>query len=69
MKSCIAWLKRAVAVQIIGICRSVTFMCIGAIMFGATSQGSLDLALLPVIDSINHKSSSQSSSGHKCLFI
>lgn len=55
-----------IAMQIIGICRSVTFVCIGAILFGAQSQGSLDLALLPVIDSINHKSSSQVSSFEQC---
>ena len=44
--------------QIISIARSVTFMCIGAILFGTQTASNLDLALLPVIDSINHNSSS-----------
>ncbi|KAA6428995.1 MAG: hypothetical protein FRX49_01105 [Trebouxia sp. A1-2] len=43
---------------IISIARSVTFMCIGAILFGTQHIGNMDLALLPVIDSINHNSSS-----------
>ena len=44
--------------QIISIARSVTFMCIGGILFGTQHVGNMDLALLPVIDSINHNSSS-----------
>lgn len=44
--------------RIISIARSVTFMCIGAILFGTQHVGNMDLALLPVIDSINHNSSS-----------
>ena len=47
-----------VSMQIISIARSVTFMCIGAILFGTQHVGNMDLALLPVIDSINHNSSS-----------
>ena len=47
-----------VSMQIISIARSVTFMCIGAILFGTQHIGNMDLALLPVIDSINHNSSS-----------
>lgn len=42
-------------------------MCIGAILFGAQAQSNMDLALLPVIDSINHNSSSLvRQKGHCC---
>ena len=58
LHDCCTQLTGLVSVQIISIARSVTFMCIGGILFGTQHVGNMDLALLPVIDSINHNSSS-----------
>ncbi|KAL3142193.1 hypothetical protein ABBQ38_002543 [Trebouxia sp. C0009 RCD-2024] len=45
--------------QISGMCRMVMFVCVGSVLAGANPQGSMDVALLPIIDSIPYNSSSQ----------